>query len=70
MLHRTTVRRADLIEGIVDTFNIGTAADLIRESFGLSDSSAEKREDFGWDLFSLHCHFAEPAGAIVVFRFR
>ena len=38
--------------------------------FGLSDSSAEKRENFGWDLFSLHRHFAQPAGAILFFRFR
>jgi hypothetical protein len=69
MLHRITVRRADLTEGTVDTFNIGAVADVIRESFELSDSSAEKREDFGWDLFSFHRHFAEPAGAILVFRF-
>ncbi len=40
------------------------------DRFGLSDSSAEKREDFGWDLFSLHRHFAEPPGAILLFRFR
>jgi hypothetical protein len=70
MLHRTTVRRADLIEGTVDSLAIGAVADVIRESFGPCDSSAEKREDFGWDLFSLHRHFAEPAGAILPFRFR
>ena len=79
MLHRTTVRGADLIEGTVDSlvrnrgridaFNIGVVADVIRESFGLSDCSAEKREDFGGDLLSLHRHFAEPAGAIFVFGF-
>ena len=40
------------------------------DPFGLSDSSAEKREDFSWDLFSLHRHFAEPTGAIFLFRFR
>ena len=68
MLHRTTVRRADLIEGTVDF--IGAVADVIRESLGLSDFSAEKRKDFGWDLFSLHRHFAEPAGAILLFCFR
>jgi len=67
MLHRTTVRRADLIEGTADF--IGAVADVIRESLGLSDFSAEKRKDFGWDLFSLHRHFAEPAGAILLFRF-
>jgi hypothetical protein len=40
------------------------------DPFGLSDSSAEKRENLGWDLFSLYGHFAEPAGAILLFRFR
>src|SRR5439155_16728999 len=39
-------------------------------SFWLSDPSAEKREDFGLDLFSFHRHFAEPASAILLFRFR
>jgi hypothetical protein len=64
MLHRTTVHRADLIEGIVSAGKVGS------DRFWLFDSSAEKREDFGWDLFSLHRHFAEPAGAILLFRFR
>jgi len=40
------------------------------DPFWLSDSSAEKREDFGLHLFSLHRDFAEPAGAILFFRFR
>src|ERR1700757_223080 len=50
MLHRTTVRRADLIEGTADslvrnqgriqTFNIGAVADVIRESFNRYIGSA------------------------------
>ena len=38
--------------------------------FALSDSSAEKREDFSLDLFSLYGHFTEPASAILLFCFR
>ena len=62
--HSTNVRQQELGD------RKGTKRSQSLLSFRTFWFLTEKREDFGWDLFSFHRHFAKAAGAILLFRFR